>query len=257
MLDIPMLLIKSAKSHHHQQMVTNSSCLQHLMFTVTTMKIAAQEVTFWGWQWRVTKINLVFVNHKHMKWYMFVMHKFVIPKLMLRAGTNEVCDSISGGGSRGAAHSSPTNQKPSIAPIFVHSSAGARHPKEKPAGGGWGLLNKRQTQVQGAGAKWGDNALRGSDGHIERQRRLDERWCYKQPGQIRGRHNERQHNNQMAHQKTLAPQEVAAQQEATWQPTGWMGGNVTSRGDNTSRGRKQRNYRQHNNQLGQMRGISA
>ncbi len=67
MLDIPMLLIKSAKSHHHQQMVTNSSCLQHLMFTVTTMKIAAQEVTFWGWQWRVTKINLVFVNHKHMK----------------------------------------------------------------------------------------------------------------------------------------------------------------------------------------------
>jgi hypothetical protein len=33
-------------------------------------------------------------------------------------------DSISGGGRGGVAHSTPTNQKPSNAPIFVHSSTG-------------------------------------------------------------------------------------------------------------------------------------
>jgi hypothetical protein len=35
-----------------------------------------------------------------------------------------ICDSISGGRRGGVAHSTPTNQKPSNAPIFVHSSAG-------------------------------------------------------------------------------------------------------------------------------------
>jgi hypothetical protein len=34
------------------------------------------------------------------------------------------------------AYSSPTDQKPSIAPIFVHSSPGVECPKEKPAGAG-------------------------------------------------------------------------------------------------------------------------
>jgi hypothetical protein len=41
-------------------------------------------------------------------------------------------------------HSTPTDQKPSNSPIFVHSSAGARRPKAKAAGGGWSILNKRQ-----------------------------------------------------------------------------------------------------------------
>ncbi len=51
--------------------------------------------------------------------------KFAVPKLILRASANKVRDSISGGGSAGLAHNTPANQKPSIASIFVHSSAGA------------------------------------------------------------------------------------------------------------------------------------
>jgi hypothetical protein len=41
-------------------------------------------------------------------------------------------------------HIPPPNQKPSNAPVFVHSSAGVQHPKEKLARGGWGILDKRQ-----------------------------------------------------------------------------------------------------------------
>ncbi len=76
-----------------------------------------------------------------------------VPEFILRTGTNVVRDSISGGGSRGMAHSTPTDQKPSIAPIFVHTSTGVQRPKEKPAGGGWAILNKRQMGGQGAGAR--------------------------------------------------------------------------------------------------------
>ncbi len=94
--------------------------------------------------------------------YVFVMHKFMFPKLILGAGTNKVCDLISGGRNRRVAHSTPTDQKPSIGPIFVHLSAGAQHPKEKPARGGWGILNKRQTGVWGTSARWGKGQSRGA-----------------------------------------------------------------------------------------------
>jgi hypothetical protein len=50
--------------------------------------------------------------------YVFVVHKFAFPTLILRTGTNKVRDLISGGRSRGVAHSTPTDQKPSIALIF-------------------------------------------------------------------------------------------------------------------------------------------
>jgi hypothetical protein len=57
------------------------------------------------------------------------LSSFLFPKLIFCAGINEFCDLISGSRSKGMAHSTPTNQKPSIAPIFVHSSAGFRRPK--------------------------------------------------------------------------------------------------------------------------------
>jgi hypothetical protein len=50
-------------------------------------------------------------------------------------------------------HPPPPDQKPSNAPIFVHSSAGIQHPKEKPSGGGWGILNKKQKGVRGTDAR--------------------------------------------------------------------------------------------------------
>ena len=53
----------------------------------------------------------------------------------------------------GVAHSTPTDQKPSTAPIFVHSSTGVWHLKEKPAGGGWGIPNKRRMGGCGTGAR--------------------------------------------------------------------------------------------------------
>jgi hypothetical protein len=87
----------------------------------------------------------VFVNHKHV--CDFVTCKFPFPKLILRAVTNKARDSISGGRSRKVAQSTPTDQKLSIAPIFVHSSAGVQCPNEKPARGGWGILNKRRMGV--------------------------------------------------------------------------------------------------------------
>jgi hypothetical protein len=55
----------------------------------------------------------------------------LVPKLILRTDTNVVGGSLFCGGSGGVAHSTPTDQKPSIVPIFVHSSAGVRHPKRK------------------------------------------------------------------------------------------------------------------------------
>jgi hypothetical protein len=59
----------------------------------------------------------------------------LVPKLILHICTNVVSDLVSGGRSGGGAHSTPTDHKPSIAPIFVHSYAGIRRPKEKPARG--------------------------------------------------------------------------------------------------------------------------
>ncbi len=95
----------------------------------------------------------MFVNDKHLNIVVFVMYKIESPKLTLCACTNVICDSIFGGGTRGVAHNIPTNQNPSIALIFVHSSLGIQLPKEKPAGGGWGILNKRQMEGRGAGAR--------------------------------------------------------------------------------------------------------
>jgi hypothetical protein len=46
------------------------------------------------------------------------------------------------------AHITPTNQKPSNAPIFVHSSAGTRHPKEKPGGAGGVFLTRGKREVK-------------------------------------------------------------------------------------------------------------
>jgi hypothetical protein len=70
-----------------------------------------------------------------------------VPELILRAFTNVVLDSICVGGSWGVAHCTPTNQKPSIAPIFVHSSAGVRRPKEKPNGVGGVFLTRGEQEV--------------------------------------------------------------------------------------------------------------
>ncbi len=131
------------------------------------------------------KTNFVFVNHKHIinLWLDFCWQEW------------------------GVAHSTPTDQKPSNAPIFVHSSAGAWRPKEKPARGGWGILNKRQMGGWGAGEvrQW----------HVERGRRCNKRWYNNHPGQMRGRRNEGWHNNQTARQKAVAHQAVAGLQEAT------------------------------------------
>ncbi len=77
----------------------------------------------------------------------------MVPELILCACANVVSDSISGGGSGEVAHSTPTDQKPSIAPIFVHSSAEFWRPKEKPAVGKGGLLNKRHMEGRGTIAR--------------------------------------------------------------------------------------------------------
>ncbi len=165
-------------------------------------------------------------------------HKFASPKIILRADTNEVRDLISGCG-RGVAHSTPTDQKLCIAPIFVHSSTCTWLPKEKPAGGRWGIFNKRRMGGRGAGGMWGDSTSRGGSRHVERQRQCNKRWCYSQPVQMRGWHNKRQQDNQMVHSwKAVARQEVAVQQEDAWQLTGQMGGTRALRGANTSRGRE-------------------
>jgi hypothetical protein len=104
-----------------------------------------------------------------------------------------VSDSLFCGRSGGVAHSTPTNQKPSTAPIFFHSSAGVQVRKEKPAGGKWAISSKRQTRGCGAGARLSDGMLRGRGGHVERWRQCNERLGYNQLGQMG------QHNNQTAH----------------------------------------------------------
>jgi hypothetical protein len=48
--------------------------------------------------------------------FVVVTYKLESPKLILRAGTNVVCDSISGGGSKEVAHSTPTGQKKVLLP---------------------------------------------------------------------------------------------------------------------------------------------
>jgi hypothetical protein len=44
--------------------------------------------------------------------------------------------------------SPPPNQKPSNAPIFVHSSAGIHRQKEKPAGGSGLFLTKGERELE-------------------------------------------------------------------------------------------------------------
>ncbi len=117
-------------------------------------------------------------------------------------------------------HPSPPDQKPSNAPIFVHSTAGVHCPKEKPARGGWVIFDKRQKGVRGANARWGDDRLRGGGRRIEWQRQCKGGRCNNQPGQIRGRRNKRQQDNQTTRWKAMAHQEVVVWQEAMRQPTG-------------------------------------
>jgi hypothetical protein len=45
------------------------------------------------------------------------------------------------------AHSTPTDQKPSIAPIFVHSSTGIWHLKEKPVRAGGVFLSRGKWEI--------------------------------------------------------------------------------------------------------------
>ncbi len=73
------------------------------------------------------------------------------------------------------AHSIPTDQKPINAPIIIHSSAGVQRPKEKPARGGWGMLNNRQTGIRGTGVRFGNGVSRGGSRHVKKQRQCNER----------------------------------------------------------------------------------
>jgi hypothetical protein len=103
------------------------------------------------------------------------------------------------------AHSTPTNQKPSIALILVHSSAGVWRPKEKPPGGGWGILNKRQA---GRSRRWWEVS-------VERQR---------------GRRQEAEAVQQEVMLQSARANKRVAQQDATWQPDGALKSGGASRG---------------------------
>ncbi len=72
--------------------------------------------------------------------------------------------------------------------------------KERPAGGGWGILSKRWMWSHGTSARLSDGGLRGRGGCIKRRRQCNERLCYNHPGQ------KRWHNNQMARWKAVARQ---------------------------------------------------
>ncbi len=91
------------------------------------------------------------------------------------------------------AHSTPTNQKPSNAPIFVHSSAGTQHPKDKPTMGGWG--SKRE-----GSATRGNTTTRL---RIKRQLHIKQLWRNKKPCK-----------NQPGKWEAMAGQEVLIHQEA-------------------------------------------
>ncbi len=182
-------------------------------------------IQFWWCNWRRT--SLVSVHQLATQWsdcfwtdlpFMF-MHRNVnlclclhlclclIPKLILWAYTNVVCDSLFCGGSGGMAHSTPTDQKPSIVPIFVHSSAGIRHPKRKACRGRVGY-----SKQEANGRLWHRCKVM--------QRRVDRRGraCWEAEA--------------VQWEMMLQP---AKAKEATWQPVGALKGSGTSRGCGTMR----------------------
>jgi hypothetical protein len=84
-----------------------------------------------------------------------------IPKINFALAQTRFVTQYLVAGAGGVAQSTPTDQKPSIAPIIVHSFPGIQYPKEKPAGDGWGILNKRRTGSQGARGSRGNGASIG------------------------------------------------------------------------------------------------
>ncbi len=208
----------------------------------------------WGRYWSDPKINFVFVIHKHL--FVFCVCHFFRSKInfvgrhkphsRLKKTYIRYINRIQQknieyffiffSGELKIHHIPPPDQKPSNAPIFVHSSAGVHCPKGKPAGGGWVILDKRGKGVRGANARWGDDALRSGGRCFEWQRQCKERQCNNQPGQMRGERNERWHDNQTARQKGMTRQKVVARREAMRQPTGRVGGKGTLRSGGAGKG---------------------
>jgi hypothetical protein len=109
-------------------------------------------VSFFGSSAQLRLINFMFM-HGNVN-LCLCLCLCLVPKLILCAYTNVVRDSLFCGGSGEVAHSIPTNQKLSSAPIFVHSPAGIQHPKRKACGSGWGIpTNKRPAGGCGAGLR--------------------------------------------------------------------------------------------------------